>query len=173
MKNDNKVKNDPLSEVESQKEIDEVRSEESNLEQLLQEEKERRILLKADFENYKKRMESERATFGAIANMGLIQELLEVHDDLQLALDDSELDLNRSKESIKTAQQKLLGASERAGIERIEVKVGDEFNKETMEAISAIPNEENKNKVIAVISSAFKYRGQTNILKPAKVIVGK
>ena len=42
-----------------------------------------------------------------------------------------------------------------------------------MEAISAIPDENNKGKVIAVITSAYKYANQQSILSSAKVIVGK
>jgi molecular chaperone GrpE len=79
----------------------------SELMKLLEEEKNRRIQLMADFENFKKRMEQERATFGAIANMGLIQQILEIHDDLQLAISDANLDKDSAIESIKTAQDKI------------------------------------------------------------------
>lgn len=144
-----------------------------DVERLVSEEKEKRLRVIADFENYKKRIESEKATFGAIANMGIIKDLLEVNDDMQLALNDEELDLNRAKEAIENAQRKLVAAAQNAGIEKIDVKIGDEFDKNFMEAISMVPDEKNKNKVIAVISSAFKYSGQDNILQTAKVIVGK
>lgn len=147
--------------------------ESSSLEQQLEEERTKRLQLMADFQNYKKRMDTERATFGAIANVGLIQELLEVYDDLELALQDTELSLDHAKSAMKNAQEKLSVASRNAGVEQVSVKIGDEFDKTKMEAIQAIANEEMKNKVIAVISSAYKYVGQENILKPAKVIVGK
>ncbi len=136
-------------------------------------EKEKRIRLMADFENYKRRIEQEKATFGAIANLRIIQELLEINDDLGLALDDQELNLERSIESIKNAREKLKITAMNAGVETIQVSPGDDFNKETMEAIQAIPNPEMKNKVIAVISSAYKFRGKDGVLKSAKVIVGK
>ncbi|MDQ7021039.1 MAG: nucleotide exchange factor GrpE [Candidatus Dojkabacteria bacterium] len=105
--------------------------------------------------------------------MSLITELLEVHDDLGLALQDENLDLDNAKGSIKTAQEKLVGSAKNAGIERVEVKIGDDFDREKMEAISTVPNPEMKDKVIAVISSAFKYADKDGILKAAKVIVGK
>jgi len=144
-----------------------------NLKTQLEEEKNRRIKLMADFDNYKKRIESEKATFGAMANMGIIQQILEIYDDLQMALNDSDLDLERARSSIKNAQEKIQGTVGAAGVERIEVNIGDEFDKENMEAIQAVPDEKNKNKVIAVISSAYKYAGQDSVLKAAKVIVGK
>ncbi len=146
---------------------------EKYIEVQFEEERNKRLKLMADFENYKKRIEQEKATFGAIANMGIIQELLEINDDLGLALDDSELDLDRAKESISNAREKLKSTAKNAGVETIEVKPGDEFDKEKMEAIQAIPNPEMKNKVVAVISSAYKYKDKDGILKAAKVIVGK
>lgn len=145
----------------------------SELEKQLQEEKEKRMKALADLQNFRKRMEQERATFGAIANMSLIQELLEVFDDIGLALNDAELTLETAKSSLVNARQKLEKTVQSAGVERIEIQVGDEYDKEKMEAISTIPDENNKGKVIAVIKSAYKYSNQDGILSPAKVIVGK
>lgn len=143
------------------------------IKQELNEEKERRLRMMADFENFKKRIEQEKSMFGAIANMGLIQEILEINDDLQLAIDDAELDLERAKSSLQTAQEKIKSAAKNAGVETIEVNIGDDFDSSTMEAIQAVPDEKNAGKVIAVISSAYKYTGRDGILKAAKVIVGK
>jgi molecular chaperone GrpE len=145
----------------------------SELMKLLEEEKNRRIQLMADFENFKKRMEQERATFGAIANMGLIQQILEIHDDLQLAISDANLDKDSAIESIKTAQDKIKRAATLAGVEAVEIKIGDDFDSSKMEAITTVPDEKNKNKVVAVISSAYKYVGKDGIIKAAKVVVGK
>lgn len=133
----------------------------------------KRLQLMADFENYKKRVESEKATFGAIANMALIQDLLEISDDINLALSDEGSDMERLKEVLTIAKEKLIGAAAKSGVEKVEVSVGDDFDNQKMEAISAVPDEKNKGKVIAVISSAYKYSGSENILKPAKVIVGR
>ncbi|BCX14133.1 MAG: hypothetical protein KatS3mg085_665 [Candidatus Dojkabacteria bacterium] len=127
----------------------------------------------ADFDNYKKRIEKEKATFGALTNLSLIQEILEVSDDIDLALNDEDLNLEGAKEALKTAKEKLNQSINLAGVEKIEIKKGDEFDKEIMEAISVIPDENFKNKVIAVISSAYKYKGKDGVIRPARVIVGK
>ncbi len=148
----------------------------ANLEEIkkqLEEEKSRRLILMADFDNFKKRIEAEKSMFGAMANMGLIQEILEVCDDLQLALDDADLSIENAKTSLKNAQEKLSNSTKNAGVERVEVNKGDDFDKEKMEAIQTIPDEKNKDKVIAVISSAYKYTDRDGIIRPAKVIVGK
>jgi molecular chaperone GrpE len=144
------------------------------IKRMIENEKQRRVELMADFQNYQRRVEQEKANWGAIANMGLIRELLEVYDDLQLAMADQNLNLDHAKTSIMSAQDKLIGAALRAGIEKVNVNVGDEFDKEKMEAVSIVPaGDENKGKVIAVISSAYKYVDKQGILKPAKVVVGK
>jgi molecular chaperone GrpE len=147
----------------------------STLKLELNEEKERRLRLMADFENYKRRLEQEKSLFGALANIGLIQELLEVSDDITLALNDENLNIERAKEALKLTQDKLLGSAKNAGVEKVEVNIGDEFNKETMEAVTTVPatSEDKKGKVIAVISSAYKYANKEGIIKAAKVVVGK
>lgn len=156
-----------------QKDNQEEQDLKQDLQSLLNDEKERRLRVMADFENYKRRIEQEKSMFGAMANMSIIQSILEIHDDVQLALDDVELDVDRAKSSLVNVQDKIKSAVGLAGVETLEVKVGDEFNSETMEAIQAIEDDKNKGKVIAVISSAYKYSNKDGILKPAKVIVGK
>jgi molecular chaperone GrpE len=145
----------------------------SELELQLTEEKGKRLQLMADFQNFQRRVEAERATWGAMSNMSIIQDLLEVSDDIQLALQDTDLNLESSKISLKSAQDKLVSAAQSAGIEKVEVNIGDEFDKEKMEAVSTVPSPENAGKVIAVITSAYKYTNKEGILKPAKVVVGK
>jgi molecular chaperone GrpE len=143
------------------------------LKKQLEEEKQKRLQVMADFENFKKRIEKERATFAAIANLSLIQEILEVVDDIGLALDDTNLTLERAKEILDIAKQKLTQSVVVAGVEKLEIKKGDNFDKEIMEAISVVPDKKLKNKVIAVISSAYKYKDKDGVIRPAKVIVGK
>lgn len=127
----------------------------------------------ADFDNYRKRMEEKQSTFGAVANMGLIAELLQVFDDLQMALDDQELNLERAKESMQNAQDKLAAAASHAGVERLAIKSGDDFNPQIMEAITSVAVPDMTGKVVQVIGSGFKYTSKEGIVKPARVIVGK
>lgn len=158
-----------------QKTLDNNSKEESleALKQKLNDEISKRLTLMSDFQNYQKRMEQQKATFGAIANLGLIEDILEVFDDIALALNDTSLTLELSKESLNSAQAKLIRAIEGSGVERVDVKIGDEFDSKIMEAISTIPDAGNKNKVVAVINSAFKFKDRDSVIKPAKVVVGK
>lgn len=145
-----------------------------NFKQMYENERNARIQLMADFQNFRKRTEEEKALFGAISNMGLINDILEVFDDINLALNDEQIDIEQAKNSMQSAQEKIVTAVEKVGVVRIAVNVGDEFNREVMEAISTIDaGEEMKGKVIAVINSAMKYRDRDGIIKHAKVVVGK
>ena len=94
---------------------------------------------------------------------------------MELALNDEQLNLDHAKTSMKSAQDKLIAAALKAGIEKVDVKVGDDFDKEKMEAVSMVPttDDSQKGKVIAIISSAYKLTNKEGILKPAKVVVGK
>ncbi len=147
----------------------------ADLEAKLKDETSKRITLISDFQNYQKRVEGEKALFGAMANMGLIRSILEIHDDINLALNDENLDIENAKSSIRSAKDKIVQTVASAGVETIAVNVGDIFDKEKMEAVSMIPvpDESQKGKVIAVISSAYKYKDREGVFKPAKVVVGK
>ena len=163
-----------VEDIEAAMERTDQEKDTTRLQSQLQEEQMKRIQVMADFQNYQRRVEQEKATWGAVSNMGLIREMLEVYDDLHLALNDENITLDHAKVSIKSAQDKLVLAVTATGVEVIDVKVGDAFDKEKMEAVSTVPaGEEQKGKVIAVISSAYKYKDREFILKPAKVVVGK
>lgn len=144
------------------------------LKQELEKEKQKRLLLMSDFQNYQKRVEIEKATFGAITNMNLIEAILEVFDDINLALSDTNLNIEQSKISLESAKNKLKNAIEMHDIEILNIKVGDDFDSSKMEAVSVVSSEENnKNKVIAIISSGIKFKSKDNVIRPAKVVVGK
>jgi molecular chaperone GrpE (heat shock protein) len=141
----------------------------------LEKEKNAKLMAMADLQNYRKRMEAEKAKFGVLSNMQLVMQILEVIDDIQLAMSDEQLDLERAKEMLKISQDKLLAGLVVAGLEKVEVKIGDKFDPAMMEAVTTVPveSEDKDNTIVAVISSAFRYAGQTDLVKTAKVVVGK
>lgn len=143
------------------------------LQQQLDKEKASRLSLMADFENFRKRMEAERETFGVMANLAIISEIAEIYDDLQLALNDSDLNIESAKQAVLNAQQKLMNAIKQSGIELISPSEGDEFVGEQMEAITTVPNPEVQNKVVTVVGTGLKHSARGTVIKPAKVIVGK
>lgn len=155
--------------------VDASESSEPDFQSQLETEKKAKLQIMADFQNYRRRTEEEKAKYGIMANMLLTGTILEMLDDIHLALKDKDMTLERAQEFINIMQDKLAGAVSTTGIEKINVNVGDKFDNLMMEAITTVPVEDKAqdNKVIDVISAAYKYRDQGDIFKAAKVIVGK
>lgn len=166
---------DNSQQVEDASDANPLQLEVDELKQALEQQKHQHLLTRADFENYRRNVDKEKAKFGAIANMQLVTQILEVIDDIQLALQDEGLTKDRAEEMLKIAQDKLGTAVLIAGLEKIEVKVGDVYQASKMEAITTAPveSEDKHNTVVAVISAGYQYSGQGDILKTAKVVVGK
>lgn len=141
----------------------------------LEQQKHLNLLARADFENYRKHMETEKAKFGLMSNMQLVMQILEVIDDTQLALQDDQIDKNRAVEMLGIVNDKLNVALTVAGLEKVEIKTGDKFDSQTMEAITTTPvdSEDKDQTVVSIVNAAYRYKGQAEMLKTAKVIVGK
>ncbi len=134
-----------------------------------------RLQAMADLQNYRRRMDEERTKFGLMTNMQLVQQILEIVDDITLGLADDTMSVDRAKELLKILQTKLLAALNIAGVEQVTINTGDKFDQTTMEAVSTaqVSEKEMDGQILAIISGAFRYRGQTELLKHGKVIVGK
>lgn len=154
---------------------DEQQQQIADLQQLLEEERNKHLQARADLQNYRNRVEEEKSKYGLQANMLLVNSLLEILDDLQMALNDQDMDLARAKEVMQMFNDKTIAALDTAGVEKIEVNAGDKFDSSYMEAITTVPVEDSEQdgQVVDVVSNAFKYKNKQEILKTAKVIVGK
>lgn len=142
------------------------------LTQALAEAKNKQLRTMADFENYRRRIDAEKSKFGLMTNRMLVDSILDVLDDVQMAQGDEGMDLERAKELFGTFTDKLVATLRVNGVERIEINKGDDFDSSIMEAITTIPGEAD-NKVVDVISGAYKYANKEELLKTAKVVVSK
>lgn len=158
-----------------QTEIDMLAARITELEAQLAAQKEAVLMARADLDNHRKRTEAEKAKFGVMHNMQLVMQILEVIDDINLALQDQNLDVEHAKHMLEVSQSKLNGALTIAGLESVPVKTGDKFDATKMEAVTTVPVDEKDkdNKVVSVINSAYKYSNNNEYLKMAKVVVGK
>lgn len=166
--------NSPLKEanekgntVDTTKQNEEV----DKLTKLLEEEKEAKLRVLADFDNYKKRIVKERDEISLLGNATILNILLEIQDDLLKALEEIEnppLGLKMINDKVKT----FLGEQD---IVEVEVKPDDKFDPSFMEAIGTVTvNEDDKaNKVIHVDRKAYKLKSKDMLLRTARVIVGK
>ena len=105
--------------------------------------------LQADFSNYRKRVEKERAEFVKYANTDLIGELSDVLDVFELGLqDDHTKDVSPSfVDGMQGVLRKLKDLLQRRGLERIPT-VGEPFNPEMHEAAMQEPSTDHEPGII-------------------------
>jgi len=124
----------------------------------------------ADFVNYKRRSEQERAEVVNYANSTLILNMLPVLDDLERALGSVPDELAESPwvDGIRHIYRKLQAVLEAQGISVIEAE-GKDFDPNFHEAVMSVEGEEGK--VIEETQKGYKLRNR--VIRPTKVKVGK
>lgn len=146
----------------------------TELESVIEDEKDKFLRLFAEFENYKRRTSKERLELYKTASMELMTSLLPIIDDLERA----SAEFSRSKdkqltEGFSIIKNKFNETLKSQGLSEIEVKSGDEFDVEKHEAITQITAQSNKmkGKVVDVTEKGFKLGEK--IIRYPKVVVGK
>jgi len=128
----------------------------------------------ADFANYKKRQERDRAQFTKYANSGLITRLLPVLDDLQRALATAPEHLNDHAwvEGISLIERKLLNTLQQEGAIMIEAGPGEPFDPALHEALTWEDSDTVADgHIIEQVQSGYKLHDR--VLRPALVRVAK
>jgi molecular chaperone GrpE len=141
---------------------------------LIQERGERLALL-AEFVNYKKRADAEKADFMVYANNVLLKQIIEIVDDFDRAIKGSESKEEGLAEGVKMIHKKIGSLITSYGLEEIEVKEGDEFSPSNMEAVTSVDVKDKKqhNKVIEVLQKGYTNRQTGKVFKNAVVVIGK
>ena len=123
----------------------------------------------ADFENYKKRVEQERAESARFASMALIINILPVLDDLDRAIKSIPEKLAHLTwtDGIRLIQRKLQATLEAQGVTEIKA-LGENFDPSIHEAVGQTTGEDGK--VIEEAQRGYKLHGR--VIRPAIVIVG-
>jgi molecular chaperone GrpE len=124
----------------------------------------------ADYANYRRRTEQERAQQRLLANEQLLREFVPVLDDLQRgleALPDRDRD-SKVAEGMRLVEQKLLTTLKKHGVTPIE-SLGQPFDPAVHEAVEAEPG--GGDTVVAVYAPG--YRLGESVLRPAMVKVGQ
>ena len=124
--------------------------------------------LKADFDNYRKRVARDQQELAARAHERLVRELLPVLDDLERALDAAtEHEEAKLEEGVRLVHRSLADALAREGL--AEVETDGAFDPHTQEALLAQPSEAAEGTVIQVLQKG--YRLGDRVLRPARVVV--
>ena len=124
----------------------------------------------ADFQNYRRRVEAEKADTYQIAAGSIIKRYLPVIDDLERALAARPADLAWA-DGIDLIYRKLQSILDAEGLKRIEAE-GQMFDPNFHEAISQEPSEDHESgQVIAVVRNG--YMLGEKVLRPAMVRVAQ
>jgi molecular chaperone GrpE len=126
----------------------------------------------ADFANYRKRNEAERADFAKFAKADLIARLLDVLDayDRALASIPAELKTSSWVEGMWLIERKLRSILEAEGLQAIDSQ-GTPFDPYLHEAVAHIESDEPEGTVIKEHQKA--YRLYDRVIRPAMVTVAK
>lgn len=126
------------------------------------------LRLRADFENYRKRVERERTDWARTASKDLVVSLLPALDDFDrgiAAAGDSPL-----VEGFSLVEKRILQALAAAGAEPMALAEGDEFDPAFHEAISQLPSPDiPEGRIMAVARKGWLMGGK--LLRAAQVVV--
>ena len=151
-----------------------VSSDITALQAQLSEATDRHLRLAADFDNYRKRVERDRADQLARAQAALVKRLIDVLDDLERFAQhtDGTTPPQALHEGVDLIERKLRQVLEAAGLEAVEAE-GARFNPEVMEAVASVPTAEPEED--ETVSDVFQrgYRFSGTLVRPARVRVKK
>ena len=135
-------------------------------------EKDKYVRLFAEFENYKRRTAKERIDLFKTAGKEVLSSLIPVVEDFKRALNQEDPNQEDSQ-GIQLIYNKLQETLKNQGLEELEVEIGDSFDSEIHEAISQIPaqNDDQKGKIIDIIEGGYKLGDQ--VIKFPKVVVAQ
>jgi molecular chaperone GrpE len=121
--------------------------------------------LKAEFDNYRKRVARDQQELAARAHERLVKELVPVLDDLERAMA-HEGDI---EEGVKLIHRSLAAALAKEGLKEIETD--GKFDPHTQEALLSQPSEAEEGTVIQVLQKGYTLGDR--VLRPARVVISK
>ncbi len=136
--------------------------------------RDRHLRLAAEFDNYRKRVERERADNIARAQAQVLERLLEPLDDLMRIadFDPATTPSGALHEGAEMVEKKFIRAMEAVGVEPIDAE-GKVFDPTIHEALTTVPtdNPDEDNTVAQVFQRGYRLKGV--LLRPARVVVRK
>ena len=126
--------------------------------------------LKAEFDNYRKRVARDQQELAARAHERLVKELVPVLDDLERALEAaSEHEEAKLEEGVRLVHRSLAALLAREGLS--EVETNGKFDPHTQEALLSQPSDEEEGSVIQVLQKGYKLGDR--VLRPARVVISQ
>jgi molecular chaperone GrpE len=169
--NTNTNNGQPDGALEPQSADETVRSELAEIEQKADEYLRLAQRTQADFINYRRRIEEERAQQARDANVAFLQKLFPILDDFERALANAspaELQSNWGQ-GVQLVERNLSGLLAADGVERIDA-IGAEFDPRLHEAVGSQPTSDMPEGHVLNVARQG-YRKGDRVLRPAQVIV--
>ena len=157
--------------AEFTKEANQAEGEFKKLEKEIADLNDKYLRLYAEYDNYRKRTAKERIDLLSSAGEDMLKSFLPVVDDFERGIKANETvtDVKPINEGIQLIFNKMQHILKQKGIEAMQT-IGTEFNPETMEAITNIPTDDMKGKVVDEVEKGYLMNGK--VIRFAKVVVG-
>jgi molecular chaperone GrpE len=124
--------------------------------------------LKAEFDNYRKRVAREEAATASRASERLVRELVPVLDDLERALEAAtQHEEAKLEEGVRLVHRALADALAKEGL--AEIPTDGAFDPHTQEALLSQPSEAAEGSVVQVLQKGYTLSGR--VLRPARVAI--
>ncbi len=145
-----------------------------NVQEQLEQQKDKFLRLSAEFDNYRKRTMKEKAELILNGGEKTISSILPILDDFERALQNMEkaTDVNAIKEGVEIIYNKFIKVLKENGVKVIETK-GQPLNTDFHEAIAVIPapEEAQKGKILDCVQNGYTLNDK--VIRHAKVVVGE
>lgn len=132
------------------------------------------LRVKADADNFRKRMSKEKEQYCKFATEELLQDIIPVVDNLELALKHGQ-QVEACKDLVQGVDMTIkvmLDTLKKHGLEPVEVEPGQDFDPTWSEAMAEEEREDMESgQVCQVMQKGYKLKDR--LLRPAKVIVSK
>jgi molecular chaperone GrpE len=126
--------------------------------------------LKAEFDNYRKRMAREEASRAMRTSERLLRALVPILDDLERALEAAaEHEEAKLEEGVRLVYRALADLLAREGL--VEVETAGKFDPHSQEALLAQPSEAEEGTVIQVLQKGYKLGDL--VVRPARVVISQ
>jgi len=130
------------------------------------------LRLMAEFDNFKKRTQKEKADLMKFSNESLLRSILPILDNLERAIDHGKGSKENPSllEGLEITLKQFLNTLERFGVRPLSAR-GEVFDPEKHEAVSQQESDQEPNRVISEIEKGYIYHDR--LLRPARVVVSK
>ena len=138
-------------------------------EEALKKQKDQLLHTAAEYDNYRKRTEHEKAAIYSDATAAAVLEFLPVADNLERALEQQECSVEDLRKGVEMVQAQLKKALEKLGVSEMGA-AGEAFNPELHNAVSHIDDENAAENVVAQVYQKG-YKIGDKVVRHATVVV--